>query len=182
MVARFAHQSAGRDHDSPSAAVISPDPNLERKTVDGPSGHVGTAVGIATFLTQLDSEQLVDADACKEMLTYLPRSRWMAKKFRGLGNGTFHSKVGFTPPHYCDCVLSESQAIQQAATPKPAGSADAGTPDAGSASAANRSVKWIAVGLDALGSSDQAKMAAYDDNDILEELGAAMETAVADNV
>jgi hypothetical protein len=37
------------------------------------------------------------------------------------------------------------------------------------------------VGLDALGSSDKAKMEVYDDNGILEDLGAELETAVADS-
>jgi hypothetical protein len=182
LVARSAHNQRDAITAPYTSGLINADRNPERGTAPFQSGHVGTAVGIATFLTQLDGGQLVDAASSAEMLAYLGPGRWISAKFRGLGGGGFHSKVGFTAPHYCDSVIIQSRAIQLAATPKPSGTSDAGTPDAGNSPPANQSAKWIAVGLDALGSSDKAKMEVYDDNGILEDLGAELETAVADSI
>jgi hypothetical protein len=159
-----------------TTGLLNADRNPERGAPAFQSGHVGTAVGIATFLTQLGGGQLVDAGSSEAMLDYLPPSLWLARKLRGVGGGNFHGKVGYTPPHFCDSVIIQSEAIQVAATPKSSGTSDAGTPDAGAAQPPNQPRKWIAVALDALGSSDE-----YDDKNILEDLGTDLETAVADN-
>jgi hypothetical protein len=155
------------------------DYNVERHTSGTNSGHVATAVGMATFLTELYAGRLVDAAASAEMFAYLPKSRWIADKLRGLGEGTWYSKVGFSPPHFCDCALVKAQNIEAAATSKPQGSSGGGQPDGGSSSGSGTKpiTTWIAVGLDALGSKTEEK-----DNGILEDLGKDLETAIADSV
>src|SRR5262249_9125719 len=102
--------------------MLTPDFNPERKTRDKPSGHVGTAVGIATFLTQLYTGRLVDPAATKDMLKYLGHSPWLTARFRGVGTGAFYNKVGYTPPKYCDSVIVESRSLQLAFTANAKGS------------------------------------------------------------
>lgn len=155
------------------------DYNAERHTDGTNAGHVGTAVGIATFLTELYAGRLVDAASSAEMFTYLPKSRWIAAQLRGVGDGTWYSKVGFSPPHFSDCALIKAENIGSAATPKSQGSSGGGQPGGASAggSGTNRRITWIAVGLDALGNTTEE-----DDNGVLEDLGKDLETAVADSM
>jgi hypothetical protein len=149
-----------------------------RGTASMASGHVGTAVGIATFLTEMYAGRLVDAESSTNMLDFLVGAGgYFQKKFRGVGAGSIHSKVGYYQGHFCDSAIIDSQSIQLAATPRPGngGSGDSSA-DGGSSSAKDRSVQWIGVALDALFNGQQG-----DDGGILEDLGADLETAVADN-
>jgi len=135
------------------------------------SGHVATAVGLATFLTVLENRQLFRGDNyyTQEMLQYFSKGKWLASGFRGLGNGTFSEKVGYIedPGSYSDCAIVRSTAIEQARSSPSAGSADAGV---------GGTTTWIPVAL-------YATARTYNDGlAILTALGKDLETAAADNI
>src|SRR5262249_44471520 len=100
-------------------------PELDKNHQSGfPSGHVATATGLATFLTVLETDQLMRGDRyyTQEMLKYFSKGLWLAAGFRGLGDGSFSEKVGYLPPDpkkdplgsFSDCAIVRSTAIERA--------------------------------------------------------------------
>jgi hypothetical protein len=135
------------------------------------SGHVATALGLATFLTLLHRDQLFEEPDSGLMRGYLTRRGWLAQGFQGLGNGGASSKVGIIMPIYSDCALVDSTALRKPVK-DPSGA------DAGSSQAPAQTLPrthWIAVGLNAQGNPKVE----FDDNGILKDLGRDLEAAVA---
>jgi hypothetical protein len=135
------------------------------------SGHVASALGLATLLTQLYRDELFGERGSESMMSYLSRGKWLAGGFKGLGDGGVLSKVGIIKPVYSDCTLVESTALQR---PSTNGSSTAHAKPSQTAPPLPRTT-WIAVGL--LAQGDPKKD--YDDNGVLEELGRDLESAVA---